>query len=276
LKIAGVSAVGTAATGGGAYAYAQKVEPGWVEVRPVSLRLPRLAAEFDGYRIAQISDIHMDDAWMHEDRLTEIVGQVNEQRPDLVVMTGDFVTHDWLRTYAPGLVAALSKLSASDGVMAILGNHDHWVDANGVHQVIRDAGMIDLSNAVHTLHRGESMLHIAGVDDFWERKSRLDLVLNQLPESGAAVLLAHEPDFADQSAASGRFDLQLSGHSHGGQVVVPMVGPLVLPYLGQKYPSGLYKVGSMLQYTNRGLGMVKPQFRFNCRPEITVFTLQTS
>jgi predicted MPP superfamily phosphohydrolase len=87
------------------------------------------------------------------------------------------------------------------------------------------------------------------------------------------VLLAHEPDFADTSAATGRFALQISGHSHGGQVRLPFMR-LVLPQLGEKYPMGLYQVGGMYQYTNRGLGMVSPRVRFNCRPEITILTLQ--
>jgi predicted MPP superfamily phosphohydrolase len=96
-----------------------------------------------------------------------------------------------------------------------------------------------------------------------------------LPAEGCAILLAHEPDCADDSAATGRFDLQISGHSHGGQVSLPLIGPPVLPYLAQKYPSGLYQVGQMFQYTNRGVGMTPPYVRLNCRPEITVFTLES-
>jgi predicted MPP superfamily phosphohydrolase len=98
-------------------------------------------------------------------------------------------------------------------------------------------------------------------------------VIDQLPADGAALLLAHEPDFADTSAATGRFDLQLSGHSHGGQVRVPLVGAPRLPPLGRKYPIGVYQVGSMLQYTSRGVGMIPPRVRFCCRPEIALLTL---
>jgi predicted MPP superfamily phosphohydrolase len=87
--------------------------------------------------------------------------------------------------------------------------------------------------------------------------------------------LAHEPDFADTSAATGRFDLQLSGHTHGGQVVLPFIGPPILPHLGRKYPSGLYKVQEMFQYTNRGVGMARLPLRINCPPEITVFILES-
>jgi predicted MPP superfamily phosphohydrolase len=104
---------------------------------------------------------------------------------------------------------------------------------------------------------------------------QLNSVIEALPSDGAAILLAHEPDFADESARSGRFDLQVSGHSHGGQVAIPFFGPPVLPYLGRKYPAGLYKVGNMFQYTNRGVGMARLPFRFNCPPEITIFTLKS-
>ena len=158
--------------------------------------------------------------------------------------------------------------------MAVLGNHDHWSGPDEVRRVVRDGGTTDLSNAARTLRHGGSELHVAGVDSVMEGEDRLDEVLDGLPGSGAAVLLAHEPDCADKSAAAGRFDLQLSGHSHGGQVRVPLFGPPVLPPLAEKYPEGLYGVGGMLLYTNRGLGMLPPRVRFYCPPEITVFTLR--
>lgn len=88
--------------------------------------------------------------------------------------------------------------------------------------------------------------------------------------------MAHEPDFADTSAATGKFDLQISGHTHGGQVNLPLLGPPVRPYLGQKYPIGLYKIGNMFQYTNRGVGMARLPIRFNCPPEITIFELKSA
>lgn len=271
LKTAIVSALGTTVMGIGGFAYARKVEPGWVDVTTIPLRLPRLAPEFDGYRMVQISDIHMD-GWMTYTRLAGVVELVNRLEPDLVAITGDFVTYAPAR-FANDLIAALSALAPRDAVVAVLGNHDHWTDPEVIRGAIRGSGILNLSNAVHTLRRGEAMLHIAGVDDVWEHQARLDLVLAGLPATGAAILLAHEPDFADVSAATGRFDLQVSGHSHGGQVILPLRGPIVLPRYARKYPVGLYKIGEMIQYTNRGLGMIPPRLRFNCRPEVTIFTL---
>ena len=260
----------------GGLVYVRKVEPEDVEVVPVSLVLPRLDAAFEGYRIAQISDIHAD-GWMTPGRVLSLVNLVNAEAPDLVAITGDFATHSRFRSlirHASRLVAPLRRLQATDGVVAVIGNHDHKTDARTVRHVLAASGVIELHNAVLTLRRGGESLYLCGVDDLKEGTPRLDRALEGLSEEGAAVLLAHEPDFADESAATGRFDLQLSGHSHGGQVGVPLLRYPFLPKLSRKYPTGLYRVGDMFLYTNRGLG-AHPRFRFNCRPEITVFTLRS-
>ena len=257
--------------------YARKVEPGDVEVVSVSLVLPRLDARFDGYRVAHISDFHAD-GWMTPGRVLGLVNLVNAEEPDLVAITGDFATYSRFRSlirHASALVAPLRRLRAPDGVFAVLGNHDYKTDAHIVQRVLAASGVIELHNTVRTLRRPGATLHLCGVDDVKEGTPRLDRVLQDLPGEGAAVLLAHEPDFADHSAATGRFDLQLSGHSHGGQVGVPLLRRLFLPRLSRKYPIGLYRVNGMALYTNRGLG-AHPRFRFNCRPEITVFTLRSS
>jgi len=125
------------------------------------------------------------------------------------------------------------------------------------------------------LRREGGKLHLCGLDDIRHGDVRLNHVLAQLGENSAAILLVHEPDYADTSAATGKFDLQISGHSHGGQIVVPFYGPPVLPLSGRKYPSGLYKVGNMFQYTNRGVGMDRLAIRLNCPPEITIFILES-
>lgn len=246
--------------------------PGWVELKQVNLVLPRLPAAFHGYRLIQISDLHTDIS-LTRALLDEVVELINQQQPDLVAITGDFVSYE-AGPHIDGIAAALSQLRPRDATVAVLGNHDYWTDVGVIRQALARSGIIDLNNAVHTLCRGEVRLHIAGVDDFWENQARLDQVLAQLPDSGAAILLAHEPDFADISAATGCFDLQISGHSHGGQVVVPFWGPLLAPPYGLKYPLGRYRVGDMWLYTNRGLGESSVRLRINCRPEITVFTLQ--
>ncbi len=258
--------VGTAGVG-----YAAAIEPHWLSIEPVAVTLPHLDPAFHGYRLVQLSDLHMGD-WLDRARLDEAVALVNTLQPDLIVITGDFVTHRPAES-AHDLIGALRLLQARDGVLAVLGNHDQWPTSTVIRQVLRESNILNLDNDVHTIRRGSAMLHIGGVDDIWWGLARLERVLARLPADGAAILLAHEPDFADTSAATGRFDLQLSGHSHGGQVVLPFIGPPTLPQMGEKYPSGRYQVGSMIQYTNRGVGMVQPHVRLNCRPEITRFTL---
>jgi len=252
-------------------------EPMWLDVEQVDVVLPRLPKSFSGLRILQISDIHIG-GWMNRERLSDVIELAKRQKPDLVLMTGDYVIgRSWnenLDGAAQDFVEEVSKLTADYLVLGVLGNHDHWTDSVKVRDMLSSSGMIELNNAVYSLKQGDDHLHIAGVDDVREHKDRLDDVCNLLPETGAAILLAHEPDFADTSSKKDRFDLQLSGHSHGGQVVIPFYGPLVLPYLGRKYPAGLYRVGEMWQYTNRGVGMTEPALRFNCRPEITVLTLR--
>jgi len=277
LKLLKVAAVELSLLGVGGASYGFSVEPNWLKVEEVHLKLRRLTSSFQGVRIAQVSDIHMG-GWMNVERLRRVVNLVSDQKPDLFLLTGDFlIGHFFDQTseqQLQDLIDLLSPLAKSIPTYAVLGNHDYWTNAGAVREMLRSCGIQDMTNSVFTLTRGNEKLHLCGVDDIWEGDIRLDKVLDQLTDDAAAILLAHEPDFADVSSISGRFDLQVSGHSHGGQVVVPFYGPLVLPYLGQRYPSGLYQVRDMLQYTNRGVGMINPPVRFNCAPEITVFTLE--
>lgn len=282
LKIVAGSAAASGAGTLGSFFYARDIEPAWVDVTQVTLRLRRLPSAFDGYRIAHITDLHADGTSMTEARMTELVRLVNAQKPDLVAATGDF-TSEHPELFGEAVARALGGLEAGDGVVGVLGNHDHWSDAATSRQILAASGIRELNDDLLTLRRGGSALHVAGLDDLWPdpqsavafeaHRPRLERLAARFGPDEAAILLVHEPDLADVSAATGRFDAQLSGHSHGGQVRVPFYGPLVLPFMGEKYPAGLYRVGSMLQYTGRGLGVVAAQVRFNCRPELTVFTL---
>jgi len=256
----------------GASAYATRVEPYWLGVTAVAVPLRHLPPAFDGFTIAHISDLHLGD-WTTAEHLQEVVAQINALAPDLVALTGDIAS----RAY-PGLqgdiTAFLRDLHAGEGVAATLGNHDHWLNARLVRQAILDAGAWLLLNTHTAIRRGADTLYIAGVDDVWERQDDLDAALAGIPPGPAAtVLLAHEPDFADEVAATGRIGLQLSGHSHGGQVRLPGIGAPVLPWLGRRYDMGLYLLDGMHLYVNRGIGMTAPFVRFNCPPEITLITL---
>jgi predicted MPP superfamily phosphohydrolase len=245
-----------------------------IEMVAQQFRLPRLSRAFHQYRLVQISDIHLGSG-MTPERLAHIIDLVNAQQPELVVITGDFVTTQPIAQHLPALQKQLSRLRARDGVMAVLGNHDHHCDPLAVRQMLVSAGVVELPNRHHTVVRGAERLHIAGVDDHYFGEDRMDEVLEGLPADGCAILLAHEPDYADISAATGRFDLQLSGHSHAGQIAPPGLGMVYLPKLCRKYPVGRYQLGRMIQYTNRGLGTVILKVRIGARPEITTITLES-
>src|SRR5689334_19980409 len=135
LKVAGISTVGAITIGGGANYYSRSIEPSWVDITSMSLHLPRLAPAFDGYRVVQISDIHADEEWMDPTRLLSIIHAVNELRPDVILITGDFVTYEG--SYPLNTISSLAALSARDGIFAVLGNHDHWSGADEVRAVLQ-------------------------------------------------------------------------------------------------------------------------------------------
>ena len=249
----------------------QKFSPGNFEVVKVKVNIPGLPSIFQGYRIVQISDIHYGQ-WISADRLKGAIGLINQQEPDIVAITGDFVSYSWKNI--EGLIPALKEIRARDATVAVLGNHDYWVSAERVRSILNESKIIELNNDVYTVTREGSALHIAGVESTTLKKNELDKVLQKRPPNGPAILLVHEPDFADISSKTKRFSLQLSGHSHGGQFVIPKLGT---PFRGdgfRKYPLGRYQVGEMVEYTNRGLGTNAFWIRINCAPEITVINLQ--
>jgi uncharacterized protein len=252
--------------------YVHKIEPNWLEVTHHEIALPKLDRAFDGYRIVQITDLHAGDG-VSRAHLERVVELVNEQKPDLIVITGDHVSRKPRQHI--DLLDTLAKLKPRDLTLSVLGNHDVFNDAEPIRTAIKQAGIVLLENTIYTIHRDRATLHIAGVGDVFAEQDKLDLVMAQLPATGAAIMLAHEPDFADETAATSRFGLQLSGHSHGGQIRIPFYGGY-LPELARNYPIGRYQVKDMVQYTSRGIGTIKLYARFNCRPEISVFKLVAS
>ena len=271
LKQAILSALTTTTAANGGLYYVKNIEPYHPVVERLTLALPSLPAAADGLRLAQLSDLHMGRSIRPED-VARGVALVNAERPDLIVVTGDYVTGD--ASYAEPCARELGRLQAPLGVWAILGNHDKWTRSSAIIAALQAAGLRVLVN--RALPPIPSVpLWLIGLDDIWSGKPNLPASVADLPPEGCRILLAHEPDFADEAARPDyRIALQLSGHSHGGQVRLPVVGAPVLPYLGRKYDQGLRRVGDMWLYTNRGLGMVEPAVRFNCPPEVTLFTLR--
>ncbi len=257
------------------------LEPNDPHLIELALPIKRLPVAWDGLRIAQLSDFHYDDDFSVVP-LRKAVAVVDRLYPDLVLLTGDFVTAPAFSTNKKKAAAVvepcaqlLAQLKAKIGIFACLGNHDASTDPNRIVSVLQAHGIKTLRNQADPLEKDGKRLWLAGTDDVLEGSADMDITLKKVPASEPILLMAHEPDFATHVARY-PVDLQLSGHSHGGQVRVPFMGAPVLPKLGMKYPKGLYRVGGLTLYTNAGIGTVRLPIRFCCPPEITLLTLRSS
>lgn len=254
-------------------------EPNHPELVRVDMPLARLPLAFDGFTIVQLSDFHYDEIFSIVP-MRKAVGIVNDVHPDLVVLTGDFVTvpfyamHDdkrWAKAAEP-CAKLLSELRARLGSVAVLGNHDVHSDPASVTSALESHGITVLRNRSQAIEQNGSRLWLCGLDSL-EGHPRLKAALQPVPKNEPVVLLVHEPDFADE-ASQHPVDLQLSGHSHGGQVWLPGIGAPWLPEYARKYPRGRYTVRAMPLYTNIGLGTIRLPVRLNCTPEVTLFILR--
>lgn len=278
------SLAGTAGLLCGATGYAALVEPEELDVQRLQIRLPGLPEAFDGLTIAQISDLHYG-PFTGAREIGGAVERVNALSADLIVVTGDYVTSPSLeRSRTPPAepmanavlcASILSRLQAPLGVVSVLGNHDVTVNAPYITEVLRSHGLHVLRNGNLPLERNGARLWLTGVDDVLDGAPRLDFALASVPPQEPVILLAHEPDFADEASRRG-IALQLSGHSHGGQVRIPLLGSPYLPRLARKYPYGYYRVGPLQLYTNRGIGTIGLPLRFNATPEVTLISLHAS
>jgi hypothetical protein len=240
--------------------------------------LERWPERLDGFTIALLSDFHFD-PYFSIHPLTAAIPIVNALRPDLIVLTGDFVSVPLVGNDRKAAFAAepcarlLSQMTAPHGLWAVLGNHDDGTDPQHVTRALQAEGIQVLANQSTALERDGARIWLAGVNDVLSHTADLSKTLRRVPAGEPVVLLAHEPDFADEAS---RFpiDLQLSGHSHGGQIRLPLLPPLYLPKMAKKYVLGGYQVGPLALYTTCGLGTVGVPMRLNCPPEITLLSLQ--
>jgi len=268
LKRAGCLAAAAFLPGCGGYSL---LEARWLKVYAREVQLAGLPSAFDGLRICQLTDIHHG-PFLDIERVKYAVEVANGLGADLIALTGDYVHRD--PTYITPCMRALAALRAPLGVYAVLGNHDHWEDAALTRQGLAEGGIVDLTNAGRPLqHRGQ-WLHIAGVGDLWEDEQLLDRALQGVPTDGAVILLSHNPDYNEQMNDR-RVKLMLAGHTHGGQVNLPLLGPPLLPSkFGGKYAAGLVVDEWKRVYVSRGVGTVTPPVRFHCRPEVTLLTVR--
>jgi len=276
LYTGAVAAAGVAAVGADGF-----LQSNYLQLARLEVPLVQLPEGFDGFTIAQLSDFHYEDHFSVVP-IRKAVELVNGLHPDLIVLTGDFVTVPMLenrsgrrqsaRTAGP-CAAILQHLQAPMGKFAVLGNHDAAADSIQVVSALHGHGIPVLLNRSVPLERGNARIWLAGIDDALEGRPDLEAALHKIPSGEPIVLLAHEPDFADDAVLS-PVDLQLSGHSHGGQIWIPGIGAPWLPALGRKYPRGIYRLGNLTLYTNIGIGTIRLPIRINCPPEITLITLR--
>jgi predicted MPP superfamily phosphohydrolase len=236
----------------------------------VPVRLPGLPRTLDGYTIAQISDVHAG-AFVGERELGEGLSLVRAMKPDLVVVTGDLVDYD--TRYAAWLAGELARLETRDGVFAVLGNHDYYAGANAVASAVRRAGVDLLINDGRTIRGSDNGgFALLGVDDLWARRSGgvgpdLARAEAMVRADAPRVLLAHQPAYFDISSRS--VGLQLSGHTHGGQINPGFrPGDIFMRYIAGRYEG----YGSTL-WVNRGFGVAGPPSRVGAPPEVTKIIL---
>ena len=237
----------------------------------VTVPIANLHPSLEGLRIVQLSDLHLY-PFTRLEFIAEAVELANSLKPDVTVLTGDYVSH--VAAAVHDLEPVLGRLDARFGVHAVLGNHDHWTNAEVVRAGLRRAGLNLLHNQGVPVGSGDEKVWIAGLDDAWAGQADLTAARAGAPAGAPVVLLVHEPDVAEEYSRNKRIALQLSGHTHGGQVRIHQPRrAYTLPRYGRKYDQGLFRVNGMWLYTNRGVGMVVAPIRVNCPAEVTEFTL---
>jgi hypothetical protein len=265
--------------------YAGEVERHWIQITQRDVRLSGLAAAFDGLRIAQLSDIHLDQ-YTEPLFLRYAIERINQLNPDVIFLTGDFVSDGVMspkfeQGAAWQCANMLTELKCQERY-AILGNHDVAVGAQHVTAALTANRIAVLDNACLPIERSGARFWLAGLSDPLEDHPDPDLAIpasvRNIPDQ-PVVLLCHAPDYVDTllaHPAGSAVSLMLSGHTHGGQVRLPFIGAMQLPLLGRKYVEGWFRLGQLQLHVNRGLGTVGIPFRFDCPPEISLITLRAA
>jgi predicted MPP superfamily phosphohydrolase len=263
---------GAAALGGGATAYGFW-EASQIRVRRAAVPVARLPRAFAGKTVGVLADLHHG-PFVGIDFIRAAVRKANDLAPDFFALVGDFAHHgEKTAEQIVPCLDALAKLEAPLGVFAVPGNHDMQDRGRVYHEAVRRTVLTDLTNRSARITAGGESLWLAGVDDLWWGKPDLKAALRGVPGGATAVLLSHNPDFAE-SSPDGRVGLILSGHTHGGQVYLPGLGSSYLPSkYGAKYRAGLVRGPASAVYVSRGLGESGVPLRLNCPPEINLLTL---
>jgi predicted MPP superfamily phosphohydrolase len=256
-----------------AIGYPIVIEPNWPVLEQVEVAILGLPDRLEGLRIGLLADFHRG-YYVTKSDIQAAVDLLQETNPDMVLLAGDYVYGN--SANAGSCAAILAELRSPLGTYAVLGNHDYWTNAAVVRNSLEQVQIRVLVNESVQLKLDGHEFFLLGLDDIWEGQPNIHVALSGIPNEAMKILLVHEPDYAENIRRLPIWlPLQLSGHSHGGQVILPLRGPLHLPYLGKRYPMGLQSVSDTCRwvYTTRGVGHTIP-VRFNCNPEVTLLTLR--
>lgn len=265
--------LGTAAVAPVAAASYGVFESTWLKVDRQTLPLPRLPQSFDGTTVAFLTDIHHG-PFTSLEYITDVVRTTQMLQPDLIVLGGDYSLRD--SRYVGPCFEVLGDLKAPMGVYGVLGNHDYWHGLNETKQGFGSARVQDLTNKGVWFEKRGERFRLAGVDDMWMGRRDLKAALGDSSATDACLLVSHNPDVAE-SLRDPRVGLMLSGHTHGGQVLVPGMGaPFVPSHYGAKYLKGFVHAPVTNVYVSRGLGLVGGPIRVGSRPELTLITLKSA
>lgn len=262
----------------GIYLYARYIEPNRLEITQHDISNSLIGEELDGFKILQFSDTHIGDDYTVE-QLDELVERINQEKPDLIVFTGDLIENsNRFRDYE-SISESLRRLNAPFGAYGISGNREiGGAGKEAFASILADAGMTLLDNDSRTIDVDGEPFTIVGLDDYMLGEPVPETAFSDVDEDVFTLSLVHEPDVVDDLKIY-PFDLQLSGHSHGGQVRLPVIGDLYTPPLAEKYTVGRYEIEGGVKpislYVNRGIGMAREPFRFLSTPELSVFTLRS-
>jgi predicted MPP superfamily phosphohydrolase len=251
------------------------LEPASLRVAPSTITLEPGAHALDGLRIAVLADLHIGSPWNGMEKLARVVAETNAAAPDLVLLAGDYVIKGVLggSFVAPEDIASrLRELHAPLGVYAVLGNHDWWFDAPRVRDALHAAGIPTLDDAAHSVD-GPRHFWLAGVSDFWEGSHDVHRALAGVTDDAPVILFTHNPDVFPHVPS--RVALTVAGHTHGGQVCLPLVGRLIVPSrFGQRYAIGHVVEGGRHLFVSPGIGTSIIPVRFRVPPEISLVTLR--
>ncbi|PQZ58916.1 MULTISPECIES: metallophosphoesterase [Bacillus] len=258
------------------YYYAKYIEPHCLSVVQHTLKSPLIPKSFHGMKIIQFSDLHLG-YYFSLQHLSQIVFKINAEKPDIVLFTGDLIDNYQTYTETPFVASILRNIEAPFGKFSIYGNHDHGGYGTEYYDhIMLESGFQLLKNKEKRIRLlDNSEISIFGIDDILLGKPKIEETLRRAQQNIYTIVLVHEPDIAPQIAKY-PINLQLSGHSHGGQVQLPFLGAIITPALAKHYIEGFYTIRDLTLYVNRGLGRTRVPFRFMAKPEITLFTLQNS